>query len=375
MKLVCSQSDLSQQLGLVGRAVSSKPTLPILSHILLEADAATGMVALTGFDMNLGIRTSFQADVTESGSLTLPARLLMDMVNRLPSGAPVSLEQPEDETTITISCLTGQYQVRGLPADDYPTLPEIVSDEKVPLAVQHWLEGISQTLFAASSDESKQVLTGVHITLNQEHLEFAATDGHRLALVQIPLAAPLDSPLDLTLPGRTLKELEKLLNSAKTNDLALQFDPSQAQLLLPNQTLTSRLLDGQYPNYHLLLPSQFERTITVDRKALIESLERIAIFAEQKNNIVRFYLNSDLQSLDMAVDAPDVGTGRESLVMQMSGDSLEIAFNVKYLLEALKVMATQSVKIQLNGANQPVIWQPVGGSLFRYLVMPVQIRN
>jgi DNA polymerase-3 subunit beta len=125
----------------------------------------------------------------------------------------------------------------------------------------------------------------------------------------------------------------------------------------------------------MLIPTQFERQVTLDRKALVESLERIAIFAEQKNNIVRFALINDEQTLNLSVDAPDVGTGRESLVMQMTGTDLEIAFNVKYLLDALKVMNTQAVKIYLNGNTQPAVWQPVGGSLFRYLVMPVQLRN
>jgi len=349
----------------------------------MEAQANTGTLSLTGFDLNLGIRSEFRADVMESGSLTLPARLLMDMVNRLPSGAPVSLSQSEGDSTLAISCLTGQYQVRGLAAEEYPALPEIVSNQKVPLTVDHWLAGISQTLFAASTDESKQILTGVHIKLEADtfapaatwRMEFAATDGHRLATVQIPLAEPAPTDFTLTIPSRTLKDLEKILNQAKTQDLTLAFDSHQVRLVLPQQILTSRLLDGQYPNYGMLIPHQFERQVTVDRRALLESLERIAIFAEQKNNIVRFSFLSEEQTLNLSVDAPDVGTGHESLVMQMTGTDVEIAFNVKYLLDALKVMSTQSVKINLNGNTQPAVWQPVGGTLFRYLVMPVQLRN
>ncbi len=375
MRLVCAQNELSQHLGLVGRAVTPKPAIPILSHVLLEASAEKGTLALTGFDLNLGIRSELAADVTESGSLTVPARLLMDMVSRLPSGAPVSLTQIEGDPTLAISCLTGQYQVRGLGADEYPALPEITSGQEVPLTVEHWLAGISQTLFAASTDESKQILTGVHIKLEADTMAFAATDGHRLATVQIPLAAPAPIDFALTLPARTLKDLEKILGQAKAEELVLAFDSNQVRLVLPQQILTSRLLDGQYPNYGMLIPTQFERQVTVDRKALLESLERIAIFAEQKNNIVRFTLSNDDQTLHLSVDAPDVGTGRESLVMQMTGRDLEIAFNVKYLLDALKVMTTQGVKINLNGNTQPAVWQPVGGSLFRYLVMPVQLRN
>jgi len=359
VKLVCAQNELSQHLGLVGRAITPKPAIPILSHVLLEASAEKGTLALTGFDLNLGIRSELPADVTESGSLTVPARLLMDMVSRLPSGAPISLSQVEGDPTLAISCLTGQYQVRGLVAEEYPALPEITSGQEVPLTVEHWLAGISQTLFAASTDESKQILTGVHIKLEADTMAFAATDGHRLATVQIPLAAPAPIDFALTLPARTLKDLEKILGQAKAEELVLAFDSNQVRLVLPQQILTSRLLDGQYPNYGMLIPTQFERQVTLDRKALVESLERIAIFAEQKNNIVRFALSNDEQTLNLSVDAPDVGTGRESLVMQMTGTDLEIAFNVKYLLDALKVMNTQAVKIHFNGNTQPAVWQPV----------------
>ncbi|MEN9245319.1 MAG: DNA polymerase III subunit beta [Thermostichales cyanobacterium SRBZ-1_bins_19] len=375
MKLVCAQQELSQHLSLVSRAISGRPTLPILSHILLEADAKTSTLALTGFDLSLGIRTQLSADVTESGSLAVPARLFSDMVNRLPSGAPISLSQRDGDLGLGISCLTGQYQVRGLGAEDYPALPEIDAGQQVALTVEHWLAGIGQTLFAVSSDESKQILTGVHIKLEADVMEFAATDGHRLAAVQIPLAEPAPMDFALTLPARTLKELEKILNLAKVPSLSFAFDNSQVRLVLPQQVLTSRLLEGQYPNYALLIPNQFERQVTVERKPLLEALERIAIFAEQKNNIVRFSFDSDQQTLIMAVDAPDVGTGQESLMMQMTGPDLDIAFNVKYLLDALKVMSTQAVRINLNGNTQPAVWQPVGGSLFRYLVMPVQLRS
>lgn len=375
MKLVCAQQELSQHLALVGRAIATKPTIPILSHVLLEAHAREGSLALTGFDLNLGIRSQLSADVTESGSLTVPARLLTDIVNRLPSGAPVSLAQADGDPTLVISCLTGQYQVRGLGVEDYPALPEIAAAQQVPLSVEHWLAGISQTLFAVSSDESKQILTGVHIKLEADMMEFAATDGHRLAAVQIPLPEPAPMDFALTLPSRTLKELEKILNLARAQTLSFAFDSSQVRLVLPQQILTSRLLDGQYPNYAVLIPNQFERQVSIERKPLLEALERIAIFAEQKNNIVRFSLDSDQQTLVMSVDAPDVGTGHESLMMQMTGPNLEIAFNVKYLLDALKVMTTQTVRINLNGNTQPAVWQPIGGSLFRYLVMPVQLRN
>ena len=382
-KLVCAQSDLNQHLASVGRAVASRPALPVLSNVLLEADAESGRVALTAFDLNLGIRSEFEATVFQSGRSTIPARLLGDIVSRLPAGE-ITLEQATDDSPIQLSSRVGQYQIRGMAADDYPALPELMAAEHLEVGVESLLQGISQTLFAASHDETKQVLTGVHVRLvggdNAEPLlEFAATDGHRLATATIPLLVDEGSPrpetLDFTIPLRTVKELERILGHQTAATLSLKFDPSQAQFGMEGHLITSRLLDGQYPDYNRLLPSQFARVVTIERRPLIEALERIAVLAAQKNDIIKMELDPEAQTILISAEAPDVGDGKESLAMQMSGESLEIAFNVKYLLDALKVFNTQDVKFQSNGEQQPVVWEPLGAMQMRYLVMPVKIRS
>ncbi len=382
-KLVCAQSDLNQHLASVGRAVASRPALPVLSNVLLEADAESGRVALTAFDLNLGIRSEFEATVFQSGRSTIPARLLGDIVSRLPAGE-ITLEQATEDSMIQLSSRVGQYQIRGMAADDYPALPELMAAEHLEVGVESLLQGISQTLFAASHDETKQVLTGVHMRLvggdNAEPLlEFAATDGHRLATATIPLLVDEGSPrpetLDFTIPLRTVKELERILGHQTAATLSLKFDPSQAQFGMEGHLITSRLLDGQYPDYNRLLPSQFARVVTIERRPLIEALERIAILAAQKNDIIKMELDPEAQTILISAEAPDVGDGKESLAMQMSGEALEIAFNVKYLLDALKVFNTQDVKFQSNGEQQPVVWEPLGAMQMRYLVMPVKIRS
>ncbi|NJK61985.1 MAG: DNA polymerase III subunit beta [Synechococcaceae cyanobacterium SM2_3_1] len=385
LKFVCSQTALSQQLASVGRAVASRPSLPVLANVLLEVDPETSRVALTAFDLNLGIRSEFEAQVMQGGKTTLPARLLNDIVSRLPNGE-VTLEQENPQGSMHLSSGSGRYQVRGMAAEDFPALPEIVAADRLELSVESLLQGISQTLFAASSDETKQVLTGVHVKLLVEEepiLEFAATDGHRLATVKVPLNLSEDGPalqppngqLNFTIPARALRELERILGNQPEATLTLQFNSSQVQFGLERHLITSRLLDGQYPDYHRLMPSEFQRQVTVERKPLIEVLERIAVFAAQKNDIVKFRFSEADQTLTISTEAPDVGSGEEFLPVQLSGEDLEIAFNVKYLLDALKVINTQDVKIFLNGQAQPAVWQPVGAMQLRYLVMPVQIRN
>ena len=377
MQLVCSQAELNQHLAFVSRAVSNRPSIPVLANILLEADPAAGTLALTAFDLNLGIRTQFDAQVVEGGRTTLPARLFKDIVSRLPN-AELTLVQPDPESPATLSCVSGEYQLRGASPSDFPELPDI-DGEIVELSVDDVLRGIGSTLFSASGDETKQILTGVHVKAIPVGLEFAATDGHRLATIQVTSddeeAEDDEQALEFTIPAQTLKELQSVLSSQAVPTVKLQFDRTQVAVLLPGITITSRLLDGQYPNYSQLVPTQFEKTATVDRRELIAALERMAVFAEQKNNILKFQIAAGEGQLTIEAEAPDVGGGQESLSIECSGEDLEIAFNVKYLLDALKVFDTEAVKLQMNGQTQPAVLEPLGAENLRYLVMPVQVRQ
>ena len=373
MKFVCSQSDLNTNLSLVSRAVPSRPTHPVLGNVLMSADAAKGQVSLTAFDLSLGICTSFGANVSESGTITLPAKLLNDIVSRLPEGE-ITLLSEDEEALATLTSASGRFLVRGLEAQEFPQLPVVEEGQVLNLPVSTLLEGLRGTLFAASADETKQVLTGVHLTC-QNSLEFAATDGHRLAVVEPPLDADgVQAEFDLTIPARALRELERMLAMPSAEQIALHFDDTQVVFELGEQRLTSRKLEGAYPAYRQLIPRQFARTMTVERKRLLRSLELVAVLADQKNNIVRFNLDSAGQ-LSLSVDARDVGSAKESLPAQMSGESVEIAFNVKYLMDGLKALPASDIQMQLNDGDQPVIFTPLGGLKMTYLVMPVQIRE
>ncbi|WP_346291913.1 DNA polymerase III subunit beta [Sphaerothrix gracilis] len=379
MKFVCSQSELNTHLSLVSRAVPSRPSKPILGNVLLKADAETQQVALTGFDESLGIQTCFAAQVERSGRLTLPAKLLGDIVSRLPNEDLV-LEETEAETVITLTCASGHYQVRGLSADEYPNLPEVEAGQATELSPEVLLEGLRGALFAASTDETKQVLTGVHLLSETAALEFAATDGHRLAVVQTtepPVEKAVEeTAIEVTVPGKALRELERVLQMHQGSEaIALRFDPTQVIFELGQQRITTRLLEGQYPNYRQLIPRQFSRQMTVDRKLFVLALERIAVLADQKNNIVKLSLDNEEQAIALTVEAQEVGSGRENVAAQITGDSIDIAFNVRYLLDGLKVLNTSEVQLQCNSATSPAVLSPLGGSKMTYLVMPVQIRG
>jgi len=385
MKLVCNQSDLNANLSLVTRAVPSRPTHPVLANVLLRADSETQQVSLTAFDLSLGIQTSFSATVLEAGDFTLPAKLLNDIVSRLPDGE-LTLEVAQGENSeesgiATLTASTGRYEMRGIEAGDFPELPKVEDGMTLHLPVEAIASGLKGALFATSPDETKQVLTGVHLSLLTDRLEFAATDGHRLAVVCTNNPEDIkelnaEEPLELTIPARALRELEKILFMLQSEGvIALHFDTTQIVFQGGEHKLTTRTLEGQYPNYRQLIPRQFLRTVTIDRKLLMTSVERIAVMADQKNNIVKFHLDSDNQLLSLSVEAADVGSGCESISAQISGEDLEIGFNVKYLLEGLKALQSTEVQIQLNNNLSPVIITPLGGNQMTYLIMPVQIRK
>jgi DNA polymerase III subunit beta len=380
MKLTCAQNQLNTHLSLVSRAVPSRPRHPVLANVLMVADTDAQKVRLTGFDLSLGVQTSFEAEVEEGGTLTIPAKLFSDIVSRLPDG-DITLDDTESEALVTLTCSTGRYQVRGMGAEEYPELPTIDGDNVTHLPVELLLEGLKGSLFSTSSDETKQVLTGVHVTVEPESLEFAATDGHRLAVVQTSNADENqienagDANFDVTVPGKTLRELERMIQMQQTESVALRFDKGQLIFEWSNQRLTSRLLEGQYPNYRQLIPKQFSRQLTIERRLFISALERLAVLADQRNSIVKISINSDDQEITVSVDAQDVGSGREKVAAQISGENLEVAFNVRYLLEGLKAFTSNEIQMQFNTATSPSIITPISGLKMTYLVMPVQVRN
>lgn len=389
MKLLCRQSDLNSNLALVSRAVSSRPSHPILGNVLLRADAEQGRLYLTAFDLSLGIQTSLQADVQEAGLVTLPAKLLSDIVSRLPEGdltlAVAGTTDDGDSITATLTSDSGRFQLRGLSAGEYPNLPVVETVTPLMLPVAALNEGLRGALFAASTDETKQVLTGVHFNGTADSLEFAATDGHRLAVVEAPTQVPgadgeavvQGSNLEdfsVTIPARALRELERILSTRQDSDLvSLYVDDTQVIFELGDQRLTSRKLEGAYPAYQQLIPRSFRRTANMERKRLLSSLERVSVLADQKNNLVKFSLLPETNQLQLAVEAQDLGNAQESLAADILGEAGDIAFNIKYLMDGLKALPSTEIQMQLNEGNQPVIFSPLGGLKMTYLVMPVQI--
>ncbi|HEY9826424.1 MAG TPA: DNA polymerase III subunit beta [Stenomitos sp.] len=372
MQLVCSQSDLSAKLSLLSRVVPSNPTHPVLANVLLTAEA--DRLGLSVFDLSLGMQVWIPATVEETGVLTLPARLFSDIVSRLPN-QDVRIES--DQMAVGLTCGSGRYQMQGLSAEEFPALPILEEVEPLQVDTAVLAEGLQATLFASSGDESKQILTGLHVNASGDGLEMATTDGHRLAIAQFPEATTPEG-MSVTVPARALRELERMLGRTSAT-IEVRSDKTQIVFELQSEQgverLSCRLLDGQYPAYNQLMPRTFERQMSVDRQAFLSGVERIAVLAARKNNIIRLRLDGDTQTLSLSAEAPEFGSGEESIPAQISGEPIEIAFNVKYLSDGLKAISSSEVQMQLNAETMPAVLSPVSGQKMTYLIMPIQIRS
>ena len=385
MEIICNQNEFNNAIQLVSKAVASRPTHPILANLLLIADQGTNKISLTGFDLNLGIQTSFEATVKKSGAITIPAKLLSEIVNKLPSETPVSLDVDDDSDNILIKSDRGSFNLKGIPSDDYPNLPFVESGTSLNIDPSSFLKALKLTIFASSNDDSKQLLTGVNFTFKQKYLESAATDGHRLAVVLIDneenfdeneITLPNENNLSVTIPTRSLREIEKLVGlNTSENSIKLFYDKGQVVFISSNQIITTRTLEGSYPNYSQLVPDTFSKLLTFNTKKLIESLERIAVLADQQSSVVKIKLD-DNDIAFISADAQDIGSANESLPVIYDGEQFDIAFNVRYLLEGLKVISSQNVILKCNLPTTPAVIVPEDNiNAFTYLVMPVQVRS
>jgi len=365
MKLTVAKKELNTALNSVKRAVSQRPSHPILSCVKAIASVETQRLTLVGFDLNLAIEVGIDAQVSVGGAIAIPVRQLGDLVAKLPDG---DLALTIDEGTLTIASGKSKYKIPVMPADEFPELPQVENCEPVNLPAQTLLDGLTETLMAASDEATKQVLCGIHFKLSPEKLEMAATDGHCLCVSEHFLGE-LNQTVETTISAAALGELKHALKG----DLFLSLDSDKACFELENFKLTCRTLEGQYPNYPQLIPASFARTFTATRTDLISALERQTILAVKDKSVVEFLASHE--QLQIKIETADVGAGEEIVPIQLTGESINLAFNPGYLLKGLRAMRSTEVQFFINEPLTPVILRPLGDRKMTYLVMPVNLRR
>jgi DNA polymerase-3 subunit beta len=367
MRVECAQEHLLRGVQTVGRAISPRASMPILGNILFEA--TEGRVRLAATDLELGIESYVDATVADRGAITLPARILTDIVSNLPS-SPVEVTVQEGEAKATIACDKVTFEVLGLPAADFPVMPSDAGDVLVSLDGGLLRTMIRQTSFAVSTDETRPFLTGVYLMLEGGVGHLVATDGGRLAMrrAKVPDGGP--SRMAAIVPGKTMAELMRALGGVE-GDVRIASHENQVVFALPGMRFVSRLIAGQFPNYEQVIPREYKQRIKVGTERLLRAVRRASITARDSANVVRLTASED--TLTITSNTPDVGKAQEDVPVAVDGDAVPVAFNAKFLLDALNNMDAGEVFLDLTGPLSPGALRPVEHTDYVYVLAPVRV--
>jgi DNA polymerase III subunit beta len=366
VKVICSRDELAHALQVVGRAVSTRTSVQILSGIHLHAEG--DRLGLAATDMEMSIRAGVVARIEDSGAVVVPGRLLVDIVRWLPPGE-VSLELQREEGVVVLTCGVSSYRLNTYAPDDFPRLPEADPAQLVTLPREPFLETVAKVSRAASRDESRPVLTGILVRLSSTTLVMAATDSYRLSVKETELPAPTNSELEAIVPARALGEVARIAQGDGAETVELGVQENQVVFHVGGVWVTARRIDGQFPNYQQLRPESFEVELAVSRVELLEAVRRVGIMA-QRNSPLR--LRFEEGQLTIQAQTQDVGEAAESLPIAYAGDVLEIGFNPEFLRDGLESIAEDEAQLKLISPLRPGLVTGSGDD-FWYLIMPIRL--
>lgn len=366
MKVICSRENLIEGINTVQKAVSSKTTLPILEGILVEAGED---FKLTGNDLEIGIECIIEADIRSTGSVVLNSRMLGDIVRRLPD-SEVLLEVKENHLVI-IECENSHFELKGLPSAGFPAIPEIKKENALIINQKLIRDMIKQTIFAVSFDENRPILTGSLFEFKNNTLSIVSIDGYRLALRKNEIENN-DLQFTMVIPGKTLNEIVKILQPVD-KDITIYHCDNQIMFDIGNCRVVSRLLEGEYLNYNGIIPQEFETRITVHTKEILSSIERASLLTlEEKKYPVKFSIHDDKIVI---TSNTEIGAVREELRVDMEGNKLDIGFNPRYFIDALKVIEDEAICLSFTSNVGPCTLKSISGEKYCYLILPLRSRN
>lgn len=366
MKLTTKREELVAKLSIVSRAVSTRAATQALSGVLITASA--GRVTLAATDLDMGLETAVDAGIEAEGSVLLPGRLLAEVVRSL-ADSTVEIETREAEHDVEIRSGSSSFHLRVLPAEDFPKLPSPAEDGlKIP--AKELGAGIELVAGAASRDDMRPVLTGVFVTAAAAEMTMVATDSYRLAVKRTELESELGGEIEANIPARALRELARILTSEAAAEATVSLLPNQAVFQAGSILLSTRLIEGQFPNFRQLLPESYEHDVRLPRSDFLDVTRRVSQLA-QRNAPLRLSFSSG--ELAVAAETPDVGDARETMPAAFDGEPLEIGFNPEFLKEGIESVEGDEVLLRLISPLRPGLLQPVEGEDFRYLVMPIRL--
>jgi DNA polymerase-3 subunit beta len=376
MKVTVLQENLARGLSIVSRAVSPRTTLPVLSNILVATDE--GRLRLSATNLELGITCWIPARIDENGSTTVPSRTLSDLVNTLP-GDQVQLTLDVKTQNLHIKGGTSNNDIKCIDAQEFPPMATPEMKDAVQLNVADFKEMIHQVAFASSTDEARPVLMGVLLNAEKDNVTMAAADGFRLSVRKAQLAQKVTNPINIIIPARALNELARVA-SDPDEPLYMVVPKSRGQVLfrVKDVEVVSQLIDGTFPDYHQIIPRSYKSRTLVSTAALLKACKQAEIFAREGSNVARLDIKEskgDMQPSEVEISATSEETGKNETIVEatVDGGSVLIAFNVKFLREALEVIKTPNVALETSAANAPGVVRPVGDDNFLHVIMPMHL--
>ena len=370
MKLTCLQENLAEGLSRVSHAVATKGSLPILSHILLQTES--GKLKLSATNLETGVITWVGAKIEKEGSLTVPARLFLDLVNSLGSG---QLELLSENQILTVQSTGNRSRLNGVSSEEFPILPKPSAEPALLISPELFSKAISQVVFAAASDESRPILTGILFKASEDNLTLVGVDGFRLSERKIKLDKPVEKEIKLVIPSRTLSEVGRLVSS-ENDPIAIYLPEGENQLIFKSvyTEVSSRILEGDFPDYEKIIPKNFTTEVEVEASELVKAVRLASIFAKDSSNIIKFKLNPDEEKVTLSANAADIGDNENDLKVAIEGLPTEIAFNAKYLLDCLGNIKSEKLLFKCGSSLSPGLFQIKDEDTFLHLIMPVRVQ-
>lgn len=372
MKVSVSQQSLAQGLGIVSRAVSPRSTLPVLANVLLATDE--GRLRLSATNLELGITCWIGTQIQEEGSITIPARLLADLVGTLPNDT-VHLSVNMSTCTLSVHCGSSSTDIKGIDAQEFPPMPATDLSEGLHIKVSDFKEMIQQVAFAASTEEARPVLQGVQTTVNAGEITMASTDGFRISVRRLPLEEPARKPFNMIIPARALNELARIAGDGDTMmNMIIPTGRGQVVFRMDSVELVSQLIDGNFPDYKVIIPRSFKTHTIISTSLLLKACRQAEIIARNGNNVVRLNLQPKGElpgQVEVSAQSEETGSNETMIDANIEGPGMVVAFNVRYLREILEVIKTPNLVLETNDHKSPARVQPVGDETFQHVIMPM----
>jgi DNA polymerase-3 subunit beta len=376
MKLSCLQENLNRGLNVVGRAVATRTTLPITNNVLLATDQSQLKLAATNLEM--AISCWIGAKVEEEGTITVPARLLTEFISSLPSDK-VDISLSPRTKTLGLKCARFEARISGVDAKDFPPIPKVEEGITTQVEVEALRQGITQVVFAAATEESRPVLTGIDAVFDGDLLTLAAADGFRLAVYTLPIATPVSQKTEVIIPARTLAELNRLI-ADEEEAIKITVNPNKSQVLfcLKNIELVSQLVQGTFPQYAQLIPQSYTTRVIVNVAEFLRATKTASIFARDGSGIVRLVIAPGAEltpgKVTISARSEEIGDDVGEIDATVEGEEAKIAFNGKYLTEVLSVLNEAQVALETTNPSSPGVIHPVGVDNYTHVIMPMFVQ-